>query len=305
MENIAETENLVKTYGQKTVVDHVTLHVPRGKIYGLLGRNGAGKTTLMSMLLHLTRPDSGQIRLFGKDYRTFQKENYARIGSMIETPGFYRNLTGPENLEILARLRGCRQSGVIQKALQKVGLEQETEKYFENYSLGMKQRLGIAAALMHEPELLILDEPVNGLDPVGIASFRKELHNLCRQKGMTILISSHILSEIEQLADVIGVMKEGKLIREVTMAQLREEAPEYLELEVSDTENAGTIIKKHYSDTAYKVMDKKIRVYGHPAESGEINTLLVKNGITVHQIYKKEENLEKIFAELTGGEQNA
>lgn len=191
-----ETKNLTKAYGTAIIVDKVNLHVPKGKIYGLLGRNGAGKTTIMSMLLKLTTPTGGEIKLLGKDYNQNTKETYGCIGSIIETPGFYENLTGGENLKILARLRGNYKKHSIQDALQIVGLEHETRKVFGNYSLGMKQRLGIAAAVMHEPELLILDEPINGLDPVGITVVRNYLEILCREKGTTILISSHILSEI-------------------------------------------------------------------------------------------------------------
>ena len=301
MEYIMETDNLVKRYGAATVVDHVTLHVPKGKIYGLLGQNGAGKTTIMSMLLNLTAPTQGHISLFGKDYRTFQKEAYSRIGSMIETPGFYHNLTGWENLEILARLRGRKQKTEIKKALQKVGLEQETEKYFGNYSLGMKQRLGIAAAIMHDPELLILDEPINGLDPVGIAAIRNYLDQLCHQYGTTILISSHILSEMEQLADVIGVISEGKLLKEVTKEKLQDGAHGYLEFEVSNAEKAENILKQYYQNPEYRISGQTIRIYDMVQNSGEINTIFVKSGLTVTKINHKEETLEDIFLALIGG----
>src|SRR5699024_59115 len=210
-----KSTKLTKRFGEQIGVDRVNMHVPQGKIYGLLGRNGAGKTTTMRMLLNLAAPTSGEISLFGEDYRKNLKGTYRRIGSMIETPGFYENLTGRENLQIFARLRGQHKKDSIQNALEIVGLDKEKKKTFGNYSLGMKQRLGIAAAIMHEPEMLILDEPINGLDPVGIQEVRKYLEKLCIEKGVTILISSHILSEIEQLADIIGVMHEGRLIEEV------------------------------------------------------------------------------------------
>lgn len=223
MEYLIETKNLTKTYGTFTAVNKVNLHVPKGKIYGLLGRNGAGKTTLMRMLLGLAKPTDGEIKLFEKTSKNCTKDVYGKIGSIIETPGFYENLTGRENLELLARLRGLSQKNAVRDALKIVDLDREEKKTFGQYSLGMKQRLGIAAAVMHEPELLILDEPINGLDPVGIAIVRKYLETLSKEKGVTILISSHILSEIEQLADVIGLMSDGKLVEEVRMEQLKGE----------------------------------------------------------------------------------
>ena len=165
MNYVMETQNLSKKYQNVTVVDHVNLHIPKGKIYGLLGRNGAGKTTIMKMMLQLVSPTAGKIMMFGKDHREQMKDTYQKIGSIIETPGFYTNLTGQENLEILARFRKNVSKASVKHALEVVGLDQEKKKPFSDYSLGMKQRLGIAAAIMHEPELLILDEPINGLDP--------------------------------------------------------------------------------------------------------------------------------------------
>ena len=177
MEYIIETENLTKRYGTATVVDKVNLHVPKGKIYGLLGRNGAGKTTAMKMMLQLSFPTEGNIRLFGKSYKENTATLYNKIGSIIEIPGFYSNLTGHENLQILAKLRGGISKSGVEKALEVVGLHRKKEKVFADYSLGMKQRLGIAAAILHEPELLILDEPINGLDPIGISEIRSFYQN--------------------------------------------------------------------------------------------------------------------------------
>ena len=184
--NIIETENLTKQYGTITVVDNINLHVPKGKIYGLLGRNGVGKTTAMKMMLQLVYPTGGAIRLFGTDYKEHTHSLYGKIGSIIETPGFYSNLTGYENLKIIAKLRGQLSKDSVQEALRVVGLEKETRKVFADYSLGMKQRLGIAAAIMHEPELLILDEPINGLDPIGISEIRSFLSELSHSKGILL-----------------------------------------------------------------------------------------------------------------------
>ena len=184
MDYIIETENLTKRYGTATVVDKVNLHVPKGKIYGFLGRNGAGKTTAMKMMLQLAFPTEGTVRLFGTNYKENIHTLYSKVGSIIETPGFYSNLTGYENLQILAKLRGGVSKSGVEKALEVVGLHKEKRKVFSDYSLGMKQRLGIAAAIMHEPELLILDEPINGLDPIGIVEIRSFLSELSHNHGM-------------------------------------------------------------------------------------------------------------------------
>ena len=299
--NIIETENLTKQYGTTTVVDNINLHVPKGKIYGLLGRNGAGKTTAMKMILQLVYPTGGAIRLFGTDYKEHTHSLYGKIGSIIETPGFYSNLTGYENLKIIAKLRGQLSKHSVQEALRVVGLEKETRKVFADYSLGMKQRLGIAAAIMHEPELLILDEPINGLDPIGISEIRSFLSELSHRKGTTILISSHVLSEIEQIADIIGVMHEGRLIEEVNMAELHKRNRRYIEFELSNVEIAAKILENHYQIKDYSIQGNTIKIYDFTHNSGEINKAFVENGLLVTKINIDEENLENYFSGLIGG----
>ena len=206
---IIETKQLTKKYKGELAVSNVNLHIKKGSIYGLLGRNGAGKTTLMKMLLGLTPPTSGTFTLFDQTLTGHEKQLYPRIGALIETPGFYPNLTGTENLEIFARLRNLNASHTVQNALDTVGLPFRDKKLFREYSLGMKQRLGLANALLHHPQLLILDEPTNGLDPIGIAEIRDFLKTLCKDHGKTLLVSSHILSEIDLLADDIGILDRG------------------------------------------------------------------------------------------------
>ena len=299
--NIIETENLTKQYGTTTVVDNINLHVPKGKIYGLLGRNGAGKTTAMKMMLQLVYPTGGAIRLFGTDYKEHTHSLYGKIGSIIETPGFYSNLTGYENLKIIAKLRGQLSKDSVQEALRVVGLEKETRKVFADYSLGMKQRLGIAAAIMHEPELLILDEPINGLDPIGISEIRSFLSELSHSKGTTILISSHVLNEIEQIADIIGVMHEGRLIEEVNMAELQKRNRRYIEFELSNVEIAAKILENHYQIKDYSIQGNTIKIYDFTHNSGEINKAFVENGLLVTKINTNEENLENYFSGLIGG----
>ncbi len=301
MEYVIETENLTKQYGAITVVDNINLHVPKGKIYGLLGRNGAGKTTAMKMMLRLVYPTTGAIQLFGTNSKEYAQTAYKQIGSIIETPGFYDNLTGRENLQILAKLRGGLSTSKIAQALEAVGLENENHKIFSDYSLGMKQRLGIAAAILHEPKLLILDEPINGLDPIGISEIRSFLSELNKKKGTTIFISSHILSEIEQIANIIGVMHRGSLVEEVNMAELHKRNRKYIEFEVSDSKAAEKIIIENYGLTKYSRQEKVIKIFDFSVPVEELNKTFVKNGLSVTGIVIGEENLEEYFSNLIGG----
>lgn len=301
MEFIIETNNLTKRYGTATVVDMVNLHVPKGKIYGLLGRNGAGKTTLMKMMLKLTFPTDGAVRLFGKDYKDNEAGIYSKIGSIIETPGFYGNLTGYENLHILAELRGQVNKNAVQNALEIVGLNEEKRKVFADYSLGMKQRLGIAAAIMHDPKLLILDEPINGLDPIGISVIRSFLSELSHSNGTTILISSHVLSEIEQIADFIGVMHDGHLIEEVDIAELHKRNRKYTQFDLSDGQAAAEILESRYHITNFTVQGNTLKIYDSSHNIGNINRDFILNGLLVTKINTSEENLEEYFSKLIGG----
>ena len=209
---IIKTKNLTKQYGALKSVNSLNIHVRKGRIYGLLGRNGAGKTTTMKMLLGLTKPTVGDVMIFGKSLSGNEKSILPRIGSLIESPGFYPNLTGAENLQIFAALRGISDKSKIKDSLELVSLPYKDKKLYSQYSLGMKQRLAIALAVMHDPELLILDEPINGLDPIGIAEVRAFIRKLCDDRGKTILISTHILSEIALLDDDIGIIDKGVLL---------------------------------------------------------------------------------------------
>lgn len=299
---VIETIGLTKKFGNQLGVNNLGLHVPQSKIYGLLGRNGAGKTTTMRMLLNLARPTSGTVLLFNNDHKKQPDKTYRKIGSIIETPGFYNNLTGRENLKILARLRGQHRKDGVDRALEIVGLHTEPKKIFSKYSLGMKQRLGIAAAIMHEPELLILDEPINGLDPIGIHEIRKFLLSLCREHGTTIFISSHVLSEIEQLADIIGVMHEGQLLEEVDMSDLRKRSRQYVEFSVSDVNTAALLLERQFNITDYTVCDNNtVRIFDCIDKRGEINKCFVVNDLFVTTISVNEEKLEDYFSRLIGG----
>ncbi|MBI6872084.1 ABC transporter ATP-binding protein [Clostridium aciditolerans] len=299
---ILETKELTRKFGNQAAVNAINLHVPKGRIYGLLGRNGAGKTTTLRMIMGLVKPTSGEIEIFGKNAQQSAKQVYTRIGSIIETPGFYQNLTGSENLEILARLRGIHRSDAVQYALSRVGLDKEPRKIVSQYSLGMKQRLGIAAAIMHEPELLILDEPTNGLDPIGIQEMRNFLVSLCEEKHVTIIISSHILSEIEQLANNIGIIHEGKLLEEITLEELRKRNRKHVEFQVTNDKKAVMLMERHFGISDYEVHEKgTIRVYSHLGEQGKLNKVFVENDIEVLKINTSEDKLEDYFVKLIGG----
>jgi len=294
---VIKTNNLSKIYFKNKVVNSVNMHVERGKIYGLLGKNGAGKTTTMCMLLNLIYPSEGEIFLFGKNPKKHSNEIYPKIGSIIETPGFYENLTAYENLEIIAKLRGDYNPFNISSVLEMVNLSQAKSKKFKDFSLGMKQRLGIAAAIMHSPELLILDEPINGLDPFGIKEIRALLKRLSHEFGITILISSHILSEIENLADVIGFMDNGVLIDEMSRDELFNRLDKFVEFEVSDIDLAVNIFKELElrENIDFTVNGNIIRLYSHLNMRDKFNAIFVKAGIDVKKVNLCEENLEEFF----------
>lgn len=294
---VIETNNLSKIYYKNKVVNSVDMHVEKGKIYGLLGKNGAGKTTTMCMLLNLTYPSEGDIFLFGKNVNNHSNEIYSNIGSIIETPGFYENLTAFENLKIISKIRGDFNSNNINSVLQMVNLDNDKSKKFKDFSLGMKQRLGIAAAIMHSPELLILDEPINGLDPFGIKEIRTLLKRLSHEFGITILISSHILSEIENIADVIGFMDNGILIDEISKEELYTRLDKFVEFEVSDIDLAVGIFKKLElkENKDYAVKGDMLCLYTHLNLRDKFNALFVKAGIDVKKVNLREENLEDFF----------
>ncbi|PFA13032.1 MULTISPECIES: ABC transporter ATP-binding protein [Bacillus cereus group] len=299
---IIKTTNLTKIYGKQKSVDNLNIHVQQGEIYGFIGRNGAGKTTTIRMLLGLIKPTSGKIEIFGEDFSANQKEILRRIGSIVEVPGFYENLTAKENLFINAKIIGVHKKNAIEEALEIVGLQNETKKLVGKYSLGMKQRLGIARALLHYPELLILDEPTNGLDPIGIKEMRKLIKSLAQERNITILISSHILAEVEQLVDRMGIIHDGKLLEEVSLAALQKTNRKYLEFQVNDDNKAAMLLEKQFHIFDYEVHDEgNIRVYSHFGQQGQINRTFVQNDIEVVKIMMSEDKLEDYFTKLVGG----
>lgn len=300
---IIETKQLTKIYGDQKAVNNVNLHVKKGRIYGLLGRNGAGKTTIMKMILGLTSITSGEVDIFGKNIKGREKQVYPRIGAIIETPGFYPNLTGTENLEIFAKLRGTPAPNAVKNALEVVGLPYNDKKLFSEYSLGMKQRLGIANAILHDPELLILDEPTNGLDPIGIAEVRDFIKNLSIERGKTILISSHILSEISLLADDIGIIDHGVLLEESSMEEMKRKNGRYILLQVSDVSKATLILERQFGLKDYSVQDDHtLQIYDTSLDMASVNKALMLDQVSVISSQLCNDTLEDYFRKITGGD---
>jgi len=304
MNYVLHTKNLTKIYGNQVAVDHVNLCVESGEIYGLLGRNGAGKTTIMKMMIGISSITEGDVEIFGNSMKREDKSHIlSQIGCIIENPGFYPNLTGSENLDIFATLRKLKQSDV-KNALEIVGLPYRDKKRYSHYSLGMKQRLGLANAIMHKPRILILDEPINGLDPIGIAEIRQFLKELCQSSGVTILISSHILSEIENLADTVGIIHDGRLLEEVRIKDWAKNLNGRIVLSVSSPSTAKEILKKKFSltDNDFMFIDEtKLIFESRDIDTAKITRILVNSGVDVLGATKEKNSLEDYFKIVTGG----
>lgn len=301
MDYILKTQNLTKLYKNKKAVNGVNMNVAKGDIYGFLGQNGAGKTTTIRMIMGLIKPTGGEVFLFGERISSGQHAHYGRIGSVIETAGFYPNLTAAENLEIHRRLMGVTNKSYLEEALELTGLTDVRNKKVKGFSLGMKQRLGISRALLHKPEFLILDEPTNGLDPVGIKEIRKLIQDLSMKRKITVLVSSHILSEIQQIASKIGIIHEGTLLEEIDFESLKKKSRSYIEIKANDDKKASFLLEK-MKITDYKVVEQGvIRVYEKLNESSAFNRMLSENGVEVSEISVMNDTLEDYFLQLTGG----
>lgn len=302
MKYVIKTNNLTKVFNQSEVVKDVNISIRKGEIYGLLGPNGSGKTTIMKMITTLIKPTCGEIEVFNEVLHNKSYEILKRIGAIIEYPVFYEHLTARESLEIHCEYMGYHDKKEIDKALELVNLKGINNKKVKEFSLGMKQRLGIARALVTKPEILILDEPINGLDPEGIREIRNLLKLLSKEYEMTILISSHILAEIEQIADTIGVISGGRLIEEVSMKDIREMNTEYLEVEVDDLRKASYILENNLGIKNFKLTDEnKIRIYEITSSKNEILKALIENNINIEDMSKKSTSLEDYFLKLIKG----
>ena len=303
---VLKTYNITKKYGEQLAVDNVNMTIKKGDIYGFIGQNGAGKTTLIRLITGLIHKSSGEIELLGVNEENELNKARTMVGSLIESPSLYTNMTARENLEVSRLVRNIPGKKCIDEVLELVGLKDVEKKKVKNFSLGMRQRLGIANALMGNPKLLILDEPINGLDPMGIVEIRELLKKINKEKDMTILISSHILSELSELATTYGIISNGKLIEEITAKQLSEKCRQYIDLRVDDTARAVILLERELGISDYEVLeDSNIKVFSNLDNVGEINSLLSRSGIIVESISVKGENLEEYFMNKVGGVLNA
>ena len=301
MQYILQTNQITKTIGGRNLVNDVNLHIKKGEIYGFLGPNGAGKTTVMKMITNLWKPTSGAIEIFGETLSPQSYEVLKRMGSIIQFPTFYDHMTGYENLKIHCEYMGYYNHGSIENALDMLGLSDTAGKAVKNYSLGMKERLGIARAILCKPELLILDEPTNGLDPAGMKQIRDLLKTLCTEYGITIMISSHILSEIESIADTVGVINHGVMMKEISMKEIEQMSLAYIELSVLNTKKAAYVLSEKLGVDNFKIIeDEKIRIYDSHVSTQELSKTLALNDVEVISLGKKAETLEDYFLKMTG-----
>ncbi len=302
MPNILQTNQITKTIDGKDLVKNVSIHVKKGEIYGFLGPNGAGKTTMMKMITNLWKPTQGEIWLFGEKLTPTSYEVLKRMGSIIEFPSFYEHMSGKENLQLHAEYMGYYLPGSIENVLEMLGLQEAADQPVRNYSLGMKQRLGIARAILCKPELLVLDEPKNGLDPAGMKQLRDLFRMLCTEYGITIMLSSHMLSEVETIADTIGVIHRGTMMQEISMREITEKHTTYMEAVVEDTRRAAYVLADQLKMENFKVVDgKKIRIYDVGMDIQEITKALAVNKVGIISIGKRAESLEEYFLKLTEG----
>jgi len=298
---VLQTQNLTKLYGGKAAIDDVSLTIEKGDIYGLIGQNGAGKTTLMRMITSLARPDSGSIKLFGESDPAKMNAVRSRMSATIEAPTMYPNLTAAQNLEFYRIQRGIPEKDVVQKALAFVGLTDTGNKKFKNFSMGMKQRLGLALTTLSNPDFVILDEPINGLDPMGIVEIRNLIKTL-NEKGITILLSSHILTELSLMATKYAFLHNGKLIKNLTHTQLQEECKRALSLVVDDAQKTCIILETNLGIHNYKqVGDNEIRLYEQLSNSAEISFQLAQGGVRISAMHEVGDSLEDYFKNVIGG----
>ncbi|MGD6900644.1 ABC transporter ATP-binding protein [Bacillus infantis] len=296
-ELILETNGLTKKFGKRSAVENVDLRLAKGEIYGFLGPNGAGKTTTIRMLLGLARPTGGSIQIFGKDLKKEKLQILRKVGSLVEYPSYYGHLTAIENLEALRRILEVPKSR-IDEVLAIVRLSKEAKRPVKGFSLGMKQRLGIAAALLANPELLILDEPTNGLDPSGILEIRELIKSMPAQHGMTILVSSHLLSEIDQMATQVGIISKGSMIFQDSIHVLRQRANSQISILVNETEKAWRALLSNGIQAEKE--REHLLLDGTDTQVAAAVETLVRHDVSVYRVQEQRKTLEDIFLELTG-----
>lgn len=298
-EVVLKTNNLTKQYNKNVVLDNVNITIKKGDIYGLIGRNGAGKTTLMKIITTLASPTSGTFELFNTCSENDELfDNKKRVGSLIEYPAFYPNLSAYDNLKYYTIQRGIVDKNKINKVLELVNLTGTGKKKVKTFSLGMKQRLGIALAILNSPDFVILDEPINGLDPIGISELRDTFKKLS-DNGITLLISSHILSELYLLANEFGFLENGKLIKELSKEELDLECSKCLVIKTDDSKKVSVLLEKELNTNNYKVINnEEIRVYDYTDDSDKVSDVLVNNKIKIKGFYESGISLEEYFKEI-------
>ena len=303
MAAVLEIKNVCKHFGKKTVVDHVSFSVNEGEIFGFLGPNGAGKTTVIKMITGLIRIDEGEIFVNGYNVAKNFEKAMARVGGIIENPEMYGYLTGRTNLKIYSRMHGNVDDARFQETIEMVKLGNRIDDKVKRYSLGMRQRLGVAQAILHRPNLLVLDEPTNGLDPVGIKELRDTLHTLSREQGVAVLVSSHLLSEMELMCDRFGIIDNGKIIDIKTMdsIQLNEQNLVRYHLEVSDIERASKIAAELIPDSAPSIDGNCIDLSATREEVANLNKAWIENGLLVYELSPVHKSLEDEFMDITHG----
>ena len=299
MDYIMETVGLRKSYKGNVVVNDVNIHVPKGAIYGFVGPNGAGKSTVMKMILNLIQPEAGGVQLFGEKVTDQSYEVFKRVGSIIENPYFYETMTARQNLELHCDYMGFPNKERIDEVLQMVDLQNVEGKQIRHYSLGMKQRLAIARAILVKPEFLILDEPINALDPEGIREMRNLFQRLNQEDGTTIFISSHILSEVDLIADTIGIIQHGNLLAELPIEEIHKHQTEYISLQVDDVAHAATLLEQ-MGIANFSVLDKEfIRIYDSNISGKVLSKALIESGVGLESLGRKQDTLEDYFFQLT------
>jgi len=305
MDYVVKTTGLTKKIRGKNLVSDINLHIHRGEIYGFLGQNGAGKTTIMKMLTGITNPTNGEIELFGQRLNESSKSVLKRVGSIIEYPILFEHLTAMKNMKIHCEYLGYYDDKGIKQALDMVQLKGIEDKKVKEFSLGMKQRLGIARAIVTKPELIILDEPINGLDPIGIKDIRDLILILNKEYGITVLLSSHILGEMEQVVNRIGVIDNGRLLKEVTLDEIRNQQTDYIEILTTNVEEAVYLLEDKLHITNMKIIHgNRIRIYDLTHSQNAISKMLILHDIGLEEIQKHTSSLEDFFyKQINGGGQ--
>ena len=303
--HVLKTKNLSKEYKKIVALENINISIKKGDIYGLIGENGAGKTTLTRLITGLIYQTNGEIELFEEMEASKLSKQRRRIGCIIESPVLYEDMTAKQNLEIIRVQMGIPGKGCIDEVLNLVNLPDTKSKKVKDFSLGMKQRLALAIALLGDPEFLILDEPINGLDPIGIIEFRELIKKLNREKKITILISSHILSELHQLATYYGIIHKGKLIEEISVEELNERCKKHINLEVDDSSKASIILENNLKIKNFSVLPNNvIKIYDYLDRVKLISNELVSNGVGIERINTQGDGLEEYFTRLIGGNRN-